>query len=167
MCCFQTYPSIFFPLHSSSGTGTRLFKGRGEPTPGVPSAWQLLLFLLIAEGETCGNSNGCSRERERERESRINGRGRDRRSRADGHCMWRKRGVVIFSEIVILLMGVGVGGLVRTIPSSTYFFFYWRERKRVFFFRPNPSQRTQDCHGWENSGTNEALDLFQSRGNRS
>jgi hypothetical protein len=23
------------------------------------------LFLLIAEGETCGNSNGCNRERER------------------------------------------------------------------------------------------------------
>jgi hypothetical protein len=130
---------FFSPLHSSSGTGTRLFKGRGEPTPGVPSAWQLLLFLLIAEGETCGNSNGCNRERE----SRINGGGRNRRSRADGHCMWRKRGVVIFfSEIVILLMGVG--GLVRTIPSSTYFFFYWRERKRVFFFRPNPSQRTQE-----------------------
>lgn len=56
---------FFSPLHSSSGTGTRLFKGRGEPTPGVPSAWQLLLFLLIAEGETCGNSNGCNRERER------------------------------------------------------------------------------------------------------
>jgi hypothetical protein len=46
---------------------------------------------------------------------------------------------------------------------NVFFFFYWRERKRVFFFRPNPSQRTQDCHGWENSGTNEALDLFESR----
>jgi len=81
---------------------------------------------------------------------------------------WRKRGVVIFWEIVrnssrmiLVFFLMGGGGLVRTIPSSTY--FYWRERKRVFFLCPNPSQRIQDCHGWENTGTNEAFDLFESR----
>lgn len=36
-----------------------------------------------------------------------------------------KEGRSYFLEIVILLMGVG--GLVRTIPSSTYFFFFTGE----------------------------------------
>jgi hypothetical protein len=56
-----------------------------------------------------------------------------------------KEGRSYFLEIVILLMGVG--GLVRTIPSSTYFFFLL-ERAETGVFPPSKSLAAYTRLSW-------------------
>jgi hypothetical protein len=56
-----------------------------------------------------------------------------------------KEGRSYFLEIVILLMGVG--GLVRTIPSSTYFFFLL-ERAETGVFPPSKSLTAYTRLSW-------------------
>lgn len=81
-----------------------------------------------------------------ERESRINGGGRNRRSRADGHCMWRKRGVVIFFFGDCDSFNRGRG--VSEDNSVVKVFFFLLERAETGVFPPSKSLAAYTRLSW-------------------